>query len=187
MTTATAITTIDSTVVASTVSVPATTAEKTFTVAGVSCLKGVYKLRVANGIDRVKVLHKNDHTDIRLIELPNAMTKMEAVQYLMDLPNNTDIDDDVLKNYFTDLDAQQAFDDFLASKAPKPPKPAKAPKEPKVKKAVAAAPVTVQELLDAEIEETPVDLTSLYESVGLDAPTVYDDATEEVDTEDQPF
>lgn len=189
MTTATAITTIDSTVVASTVSVPATTAEKTFTVAGVSCLKGVYKLRVANGIDRVKVLHKNDHTDIRLIELPSAMTKMEAVQYLMDLPNNTNPDfDDDYKNAFTDLDAQQAFDDFLASKAPKPPKPAKAPKEPKVKKAVAAAPVTVQELLDAEIEETPVDLTSLYESVGLDAPTVYDDVTEEeVDTEDQPF
>ena len=85
-----------------------------------------------------------------------------------------------LKTFFEDIDAQRAFDDFLSAKAPKPPKPAKAPKEPKVKKAVAEV---VEDLV-----ETPVDLTDLYESVGLVPPTVYEDAVaEEFDTEDQPF
>jgi hypothetical protein len=167
-------TTIESTVPAT------TTAEKTFTVAGVSCLKGEYKVRHANNLDRVKVLQANEHTDIRLIELPNAMTKMEAVQYLISLPTNDEIEDESLKTFFEDIDAQQAFDDFLSAKAPKPPKPAKAPKEPKVKKAVAEV---VEDLV-----ETPVDLTNLYESVGLVPPTVYEDAVaEEFDTEDQPF
>ena len=32
---------------------------------------------------RVKVLEKNGHTDVDLMELPNAMTKQEAVQYLI--------------------------------------------------------------------------------------------------------
>ena len=175
MTTATAI---------ETTTVPVTTAEKTFTVAGVSCLKGVYKVRHANNLDRVKVLQANEHTDIRLIELPNAMTKMEAVQYLIGLPTNDDIEDDALRTFFADIEAQQAFDDFLAAKSPKPPKPAKAPKEPKVKKAVATV---ATEVFD-ELIETPVDLTDLYESVGLVPPTVYEDAVaEEFDTDDQPF
>lgn len=170
-------TTIESTVPAT------TTAEKTFTVAGVSCLKGVYKVRHANNLDRVKVLDKNDHTDVRLIELPYAMTKLEAVQYLIGLPTNDDIEDTKLKTYFDDIDAQQAFDDFLSAKAPKPPKPAKAPKEPKVKKAVAEV-VDIHE----DLVETPVDLTDLYESVGLVPPTVYEDAVaDEYDTEEQPF
>jgi formate dehydrogenase maturation protein FdhE len=156
-------TTIESTVPAT------TTAEKTFTVAGVSCLKGEYKARFANNIDRVKTLVQNHHTDIRLMELGSAMTKAQAIEAIKDLAE------------YEDVDAQQAFDDFLSAKSPKPPKPAKAPKEPKVKKAVAEV---VEDLV-----ETPVDLTDLYESVGLVPPTVYEDAVaeEEVDTEDQPF
>jgi hypothetical protein len=156
-------TTIESTVPAT------TTAEKTFTVAGVSCLKGEYKARFANNIDRVKTLVQNHHTDIRLMELGSAMTKAQAIEAIKDLAE------------YEDVDAQQAFDDFLSAKSPKPPKPAKAPKEPKVKKAVAEV---VEDLV-----ETPVDLTNLYESVGLVPPTVYEDAVaeEEVDTEDQPF
>jgi formate dehydrogenase maturation protein FdhE len=156
-------TTIESTVPAT------TTAEKTFTVAGVSCLKGEYKARFANNIDRVKTLVQNAHTDIRLMELGSAMTKAQAIEAIKDLAE------------YEDVDAQQAFDDFLSAKSPKPPKPAKAPKEPKVKKAVAEV---VEDLV-----ETPVDLTDLYESVGLVPPTVYEDAVaeEEVDTEDQPF
>jgi len=155
-------TTIESTVPAT------TTAEKTFTVAGVSCLKGEYKARFANNIDRVKTLVQNAHTDIRLMELGSAMTKAQAIEAIKDLAE------------YEDVAAQQAFDDFLSAKAPKPPKPAKAPKEPKVKKAVAEV---VEDLV-----ETPVNLTDLYESVGLVPPTVYEDAVaEEVDTEDQPF
>ena len=155
-------TTIESTVPAT------TTAEKTFTVAGVSCLKGVYKVRHANNLDRVKVLQANEHEDIRLMELGSAMTKAQAIEAIKDLVE------------YEDIDAQRAFDDFLSAKSPKPPKPAKAPKEPKVKKAVAE--------VDEDLVETPVDLTDLYESVGLVPPTVYEDAVaDEYDTEDQPF
>ena len=163
MTTATAI---------ETTTVPVTTAEKTFTVAGVSCLKGVYKVRFANSIDRIKTLVQNAHTDIRLMELTGPMTKAQAIDAIKDLEG------------FEDIEAQQAFDDFLAAKSPKPPKPAKAPKAPKTKKAVA----TVETEVTDDLIETPVDLTNLYESVGLVPPTVYEDAVaEEVDTEDQPF
>lgn len=93
-----------------------TTAEKTFTVAGVSNLNGVYKLRVANSTGRVKVLHANGHTDIRLIELPNAMTKLEAADYLYSLAFDTKLIEakDPLATYFEDVDAQQAFADFYA-------------------------------------------------------------------------
>ena len=55
-----------------------------FTVAGTSSLPaGGTKVRYANDIMRVKVLDKGGHTDIDLIELPNAMTKEEVVAYLI--------------------------------------------------------------------------------------------------------
>lgn len=57
----------------------------TFTVAGVSKLKGQFKIRYANDIMRVKVLEKNRHTDIDLIELPEAMPKRAIAQYLLDI------------------------------------------------------------------------------------------------------
>lgn len=56
--------------------------DKTFKVAGVSAVKGNYKVRFANDMSRVKVLIKTDHTDIELMELPSAMSKGEAVTYL---------------------------------------------------------------------------------------------------------
>lgn len=56
--------------------------DKTFKVAGVSAVKGNYKVRFANDMSRVKVLIKTDHTDIELVELPSAMSKGEAVTYL---------------------------------------------------------------------------------------------------------
>lgn len=92
----------------------ANTVEKTFTVAGVSNLKDVYKLRVANSTGRGKVLQANGHTDIRLIELPNAMTKLEAADYLVGLQYDAKLIEkkDPLATYFTDVDAQQAFADF---------------------------------------------------------------------------
>lgn len=97
------------------------TVEKTFTVAGVSDLNGVYKLRVANSTDRVKVLMRNGHEDIRLIELPNAMTKAQAVSYLMSLEHNEQLleENEELALLFSDVDAQQAFSDFLGKAAPK--------------------------------------------------------------------
>jgi len=59
---------------------------KLFTVAGVSKLNGQFKARFANDITRVKVLDKNGHTDINLIELPAAMDKETAVEHLLTLP-----------------------------------------------------------------------------------------------------
>jgi hypothetical protein len=96
-------------------------AEKTFTVAGVSDLNGVYKLRVANSTDRVKVLMRNGHEDVRLIQLPSAMTKLEAVNYLMSLEHDEQllIDDKDTALLFSDIEAQQAFADFLGKAAPK--------------------------------------------------------------------
>lgn len=56
--------------------------DKTFKVAGVSAVKGNYKVRFANDMSRVKVLIKTDHTDIELVELPTAMSKGEVVTFL---------------------------------------------------------------------------------------------------------
>lgn len=56
--------------------------DKRFAVAGTSTHQGETKLRFANDILRTKILKKNGHTDINLVELPNEMTKAEAIQYL---------------------------------------------------------------------------------------------------------
>jgi len=54
---------------------------KLFSVVGVSTLNGNTSIRVANDIKREKVLARNGHTNINLIELPNAMTKVDATAY----------------------------------------------------------------------------------------------------------
>ena len=56
--------------------------DKRFSVAGVSTLDGKTKIRFANDVMRIKILAKNGHTDVELVELPNEMTKAEAVQHL---------------------------------------------------------------------------------------------------------
>ena len=57
--------------------------EKRFTVAGTSTFNGQSKARFANDMAvRVKTLTKGGHTNIQLLELPKAMTKAEAVEYL---------------------------------------------------------------------------------------------------------
>jgi hypothetical protein len=60
---------------------------KTFTVAGVSTLNGVTKYRVANSLKREAVLRKSKHTNIKLIELPNAMTKEDAFAFIAQHPD----------------------------------------------------------------------------------------------------
>lgn len=57
---------------------------KTFTIAGTSNLRGVVKNRFATGTvkHREQVLARNGHTDIDLVELPQPMTKAEAVAFL---------------------------------------------------------------------------------------------------------
>ena len=60
--------------------------EKTFTVAGTATQNGNTKVRFANDlVARIKILTKNNCTDINLIELPHAMTKLQALQHLQEL------------------------------------------------------------------------------------------------------
>ena len=98
-----------------------------------SSSNGTIKVRFANDVARVKVLAKNGHTDIDLIELKHPMTKEEIVAYLREIDfarGNTEI--------------QAAIDAADEKRNPKE-KPPKEPKEPKAKKekaVVAAAPTT---------------------------------------------
>lgn len=64
---------------------------KTFSVAGVSTLNGKTKVRFANDfVSRFKILAKNGHQDINLIELGGEFTKAEVCQILMAHPNFQD-------------------------------------------------------------------------------------------------
>jgi hypothetical protein len=81
--------------------------DKLFTVAGVSTLDGETKVRFANDELRVKVLMKHGHTNPILIALPEAMTKLEAVNYLQGLDE------------FQSAASQSAIADYLDAKSPK--------------------------------------------------------------------
>ncbi len=59
--------------------------EKRFAVAGVSTLNGKTKIRFANDAMRVKILAKNGHTDVDLIELPREMTKAEIAAHMVEV------------------------------------------------------------------------------------------------------
>lgn len=110
--------------------------DQTFTVAGTSKHNGSFKVRFANDMLRTKVLTKHDHTEIVLVELPRAMTKLEAVNHIATLPE------------FANVGSKTAIMDYLDrnDSAPKAKAPAvkadpaaqKATKPAKAKVAVAA-------------------------------------------------
>ena len=58
--------------------------EKLFTVAGYATNpNGTVKVRFANDlVARIKILNKAGCTDINLVELPRAMNKVDALEYL---------------------------------------------------------------------------------------------------------
>lgn len=58
---------------------------KTFSVAGVSTLNGKTKIRFANDSMRIKILAKNGHQDVDLIDLPREMTKAEIAAHLAEI------------------------------------------------------------------------------------------------------
>jgi len=103
---------------------------KTFTHTGVSTLNGETKIRYANDAMRVKVLAKGGHTDIDLIELPEAMTKEAAALYLvsMDFANGR-------------ADVQEALEAELVKRVDAAPKEKAAPKS---LKAVKSKPITLE-------------------------------------------
>ena len=90
---------------------------KTFTHAGVSTLDGVTKVRFCNDALRQKVLIKNGHTNIDIIELMSPMSKEDIVAYLISIDfaqGNTVV--------------QAALEQALDKRSLKAEKPAKAPK-----------------------------------------------------------
>ena len=100
--------------------------DKKFSVAGVSTLNGKTKVRFANDVMRIKILDKNGHTDVDLIEPPHPMTKAEIAQHMK------------AQAFGSGNAAIQAAIEYVAKKNPAPA--AKAPK------AVKAAPEKVAEL-----------------------------------------
>ena len=56
--------------------------DKKFSVAGVSTLDGKTKIRFANDSLRIKILEKNGHKDVELVNLPQEMTKAEIAAHL---------------------------------------------------------------------------------------------------------
>lgn len=65
-----------------------TTENKLFTVAGTAAQHGVTKVRFANDkVSRFKILDKNECTEINLVDLPEPMTKIDALRYLATLPD----------------------------------------------------------------------------------------------------
>jgi len=81
--------------------------DKLFTVVGTSKLDGETKVRFANDTLRTKVLQKHGHTDIVLVELDTAMTKLDAVKAIQ------------FAEEFQGVAAQAAIADYLDSKTPK--------------------------------------------------------------------
>ena len=97
---------------------------KSFSHAGVSRLNGEFKVRFANDSLRTKVLIKNGHTDIDIVELKTPMSKEDAVAYLLSIDF-----DNGNKEVRAALEAEQG------KRGDKPAKTVKAPKAP-AKKAV---------------------------------------------------
>jgi len=114
--------------------------DKLFTVVGTSTLDGVTKVRFANDTLRTKVLQKHGHTDINLVELDTAMTKLEAVQAIQS------------GDEFASASCQAAIADYLDANAPK----VKAVATPTAtKKTATKAKATAKVAVDAELEDAP--------------------------------
>ena len=114
--------------------------DKLFTVVGTSTLDGVTKVRFANDTLRTKVLQKHGHTDINLVELDTAMTKLEAVQAIQS------------GDEFASAACQAAIADYLDANAPK----VKAVATPTAtKKAAPKAKATAKVADTSELEDAP--------------------------------
>lgn len=121
--------------------------DKVFTVCGTSKLEGEMKVRFANDVMRVKVLAKHGHEDITLVELPNAMGKLEAVKFIQSLDE------------FKGVAEQDAILDYLDRNDEKPAKApkAKAEKTPKAKKTKAVKDIPQPEDIPAGAETIDFD------------------------------
>ena len=117
--------------------------DKLYTVAGVSKLDGEYKVRFANDVLRIKVLAKHGHEDITLVELPEAMTKVEAVKFIKTVDE------------FSGVNAQAAIADYLDRKDEKPAKTAAPKAKAPATKAPAKAKTTAKAVDTSDMEDAP--------------------------------
>ena len=133
-----------------------------FSHAGVSKQDGKFKVRFANDALRTKVLIKNGHTDIDIIELKHPMTKSEAVAYLLSIDF-----DNGNKDVRASLEAAQekrteapkaASKDKPKKEAKKPKAPAK-PAKPSMDaiKAKAAVAVKAQSKAQAKVDTSAME------------------------------
>lgn len=124
-----------------------------FAYAGVSTLNGVTKVRFANDQMRIKVLAKNGHKNIDIVELKEPLTKEDAVAHLLkiDFDNGN-------KTVRAAIEAAADKRGVVAT-APKaaPKAPVKAaPKAPAKKvEAVAKATAPVTASAKAALEDAP--------------------------------
>ena len=123
-----------------------------FSHAGVSRLNGEFKVRFANDALRVKVLAKNGHKDIDIIELKEPMTKEDAIAYLMSI-------DFATQNGVTNAEVEAALFEAVDKRAVKPAKAPKAPKATKAKPTMesikAKAVKATAPKVDAALEDAP--------------------------------
>ncbi len=134
----------------------------TFKFAGVSTLNGKIKARFANDQMRVKVLAKNGHKDIDIIELKHPMSKEEAVAFLLQI--NFDNGNKAIRAAI-EAEVEKRTDAPKAAKAPKAKAPAKkaAPKakpsmdaiKAKAKAAKAKETVVSKAEVLAQLEDAP--------------------------------
>lgn len=133
---------------------------KSFTHAGVSKLDGEFKVRFANDAMRTKVLIKNGHTDIDIIELKHAMSKEDALAYLMSIDfanGNAEVQAALEAEVTKRSDAPKAANkERKGTKEAKKPKKAPAPK-PTLEGIRAKATVSKAEVVAqlADLEDAP--------------------------------
>ena len=120
-----------------------------FSHAGVSRLNGEFKVRFANDALRVKVLAKNGHKDIDIIELKEPMSKEDAIAYLMSI-------DFATQNGVTNTEVEMALFEAVDKRAVKPAKAPKAVKaKPTMESIKAKAVKATAPKVDAALEDAP--------------------------------
>lgn len=109
---------------------------KLFKVVGISKHPaGDYKVRFANDIMRIKVLSKGGHTDVRLMELDEPMTKISAV---VEMSKNDE---------FQDVAAKATIAEYIERNTPRV-KPEATPTA--TKKAAVKAPAKTKRVVEDE-------------------------------------
>ena len=123
---------------------------KSFSHAGVSKLDGKFKVRFCNDALRTKVLQKNGHTGIDIIELKNPMTKPEIVEYLLKI----DFDNG-------NKEVRAALEEAQGKRAPKAANKSPAKKEAKKPK---KEPVKKVSLESIKAKAPKVDLSAMEDA-----------------------